>query len=150
MLKTSLRIVSSVLGTAILFSSVFINAVSVSAANGSQAVAVADNVSSQSEIQDYNNYLKNVADFEQASSSVQVPLAACTAENADIQYSDDGLLWNDGDGKISFDFFAEKAGLYNLKIIWKPIDPGVDVTFSMMLNKVIPFDEAQNITLASK
>lgn len=148
MLKTSLRIVSSVLGTAILFSSVFINAVSVSAANGSQAVAVADNVSSQSEVQDYNNYLKNVADFEQASSSVQVPLAACTAENADIQYSDDGLLWNDGDGKISFDFFAEKAGLYNLKIIWKPIDPGVDVTFSMMLNKVIPFDEAQNITLA--
>lgn len=87
----------------------------------------------KSELKDYNTYLEDCSQIESARDSVTLL----------------GELYELGATEnLEFAVPLANAGMYNIKLVWKPKDSGLDIKTGIMINGEYPFEGAQKIVLS--
>ena len=142
MLKKIYKGISFLLCASILFGSI------VCAAETTDTATQNNNASSEVvsvKSGDYYNYIKDCA-LTNAEKDISVSLKNFTAKEANATLSDGVINWN-GEGNLTFKVNIEKAALYNIKIVWKPKNSGIDPKFTLELDGKVPFSNAEQITI---
>ncbi len=86
-----------------------------------------------------NGVDENVAD-------INIDIKSCKASDNSVSFEADNLIWENGK-ELNFDVSVKTTGVYELLIVWKPIESGVNPQLSVKLDGNYPFDEAQKIEL---
>lgn len=100
-----------------------------------------------SDFADYRGYIKKSAEKEKSNETVGVSIEDYKSNGSDVELKGGALFWKDGNGEISFGVSVSKPALYNIEIVWKPIDIGTDFTLGVKLDGAYPFAEAEEIVL---
>lgn len=95
----------------------------------------------------YSAYSKANSSASRDGNAIELDLAACDGESQLVEVRDGILSWKDGKGNLNFAFQAQSEGLFYLKMIWKPIGSGLDVSLGVKVDGVFPFEEAEEIIL---
>ncbi len=96
---------------------------------------------------DYSLYLEEHAVASPASQRVQVPLASAAAERADFVLEGGSALWKDGKGTVTFSFTVEEAALYNVEIVWKALDSGLNPVIGVEIDGQAPYSALSGIEM---
>lgn len=83
-----------------------------------------------------------------ANNSIELPLKTATAENADITLDSDSLIWNNGSGNINFTVEIPESALYNIKIVWQPLDTGTNVELGFKIDGEYPSPGMETVILS--
>ena len=142
MSKKIIRYLSMLLAVSILFSGISLQITTAFAEETDGSTPVTDGtpvVSTDDELQDYIEYTKEHGITNKATTEVVVPLTAYVADGADVTADENALVWNNGDGKVTFNFTVPETALYNLEILWEPKNSGVDIVTGVMIDGKYPF-----------
>ena len=151
MSKKIIRYLSMFLAVSILFSGISLQITTAFAEETDGSTPVTDGtpvVSTDDELQDYIEYTKEHGITNKATTEVVVPLTAYVADGADVTADENALVWNNGDGKVTFNFTVPETALYNLEILWEPKNSGVDIVTGVMIDGKYPFDGSDEIILS--
>lgn len=96
-------------------------------------------------ISNYDAYLKNSAISTLADKDIAIALD--TVIGSDTEFKNGKIIWN-GEESIEFKVNISEDRLYNLKIVWKPLETGVDLNFGIMLDGKYPFELLEKVTLS--
>jgi len=66
--------------------------------------------------------------------------------SANTDFEGDNLVWQSGN-ELQLEFNIETAGDYELSIVWKPTDSGVNPELSVKIDGKLPFSKAENIEM---
>ena len=97
---------------------------------------------------DYENYLKKAADIPYAKSQISVPLENASSNNASIELKDGGIVWNNGNGSVSFNFHVPSKAQYNIQIVWKPLENGLNIEMGVLSDGEYPYEALKKITMS--
>ncbi len=150
MSKKIMRCLSVLLAVSILFSGISLQITTAYAdevADDTVATDAEEVVSTDSELIDYVEYTTKHGITNKATSEIVIPLDAYVADGADITVEENVLNWQSGEGTVTWSFDVAQTAVYNLQISWKPGNSGINPEFSILIDDVCPFDEAENIEL---
>ena len=87
-----------------------------------------------------------VSATEIADTAIEVDLKCYRSDNALTAFEGDNLGWQ-GNDELTFDFNAQTAGAYELSVVWKPLESGVDPVISLKIDGQYPFAAAEKIEI---
>ncbi len=151
MSKKIARYLSVVLAVSVLFSGISLQITTAFADVADDAAPVTQTepvVSADSELQDYIEYTTAHGITNKASAKVQVPVTAFVADGADVTVENDSVIWNGGDGNVTWTFDVPETALYNLELVWEPKADGVDIITGVMIDGEYQFDGSDEIVLS--
>ena len=100
----------------------------------------------------YSEYLEANGSYTVSDTDISVVGASFfEAENgADVstgsyKNAQNALIWNEGNGSVSWKFVVKKAGLYNFKYVFLPLKGGNNLEYTLLLDREIPFDGADSL-----
>lgn len=100
----------------------------------------------------YKEYLNGVAKLSTAKEDAgQIDVSAFTSNGANANYKEkysdkaDALVWEDGNGEVSFQFTSEE-GLYNFFVEFLPLTTGPDFEIKLLIDGKSPFTDAETLT----
>lgn len=115
--------------------------------------AAGDSAAADSNSGAYKNYIKNYGDAEKPLEGFSIDITDYKAEGGNFEKTDfegekDVVSWLDSEGTISWDFEVEKAGLYNMKMLYYPVSgANTTIELELKLDGDYPFDETKLIEL---
>lgn len=102
----------------------------------------------------YEKYSAENAGFEKASDDIVLAGSDCyAAEGCDSEKAEsyEGeekvLLWQDGEGSVTWQFNVAEAGLYNFGISFLPLKSGPDIEYGLKIDGAVPFEGAESLRL---
>ena len=98
------------------------------------------------EVGDYEKYIKN-NDIKSADESVSIPFDGFTSIDTNATLTDGVIDWSDGKGRITFNTTMLSSATYEMQIVWKPKNSGIDPKLGVMIDGNYPFTEASQIEL---
>ncbi len=98
------------------------------------------------EVGDYEKYIKN-NDIKSATESVSIPFDGFTSIDTNATLTDGVIDWSDGKGRITFNTTMLSSATYEMQIVWKPKNSGIDPKLGVMIDGNYPFTEASQIEL---
>ena len=96
---------------------------------------------------DYENYLLKNTDIPYAEEPVSVSFENLVSENAEITVENGTVTWNGGKGNFVLDFECKKSALYNIEIVWRALETGVDIELGLELDSQTPYGALENAVL---
>lgn len=96
---------------------------------------------------DYENYLLKNTDIPYAEEPVSVSFENSVSENAEITVENGTVTWNGGKGNFVLDFECKKSALYNIEIVWRALETGVDIELGLELDSQTPYGALENAVL---
>ena len=102
----------------------------------------------------YNDYLNKKGNYIACKETVDINLAGVkVSDDADISYDTDDeenvLIWKNGKGKISFEFFVKTSGMYNIGLSYMiPNDNDNNIDFSLQIDGKTDFKEESRFSLS--
>lgn len=150
MSKKIARYLSVILAVSVLFSGISLQITTAYAdtADSTASENAQSVVSADSGIIDYVEYTAEHGITDKATADIKLPITAYAADGADVTVNENALNWATGEGRLTWTFEVSQTALYNLKIMWKPGDSGIDPEFPILIDGKTPFDEAENIVLS--
>ncbi len=142
-----MRMLSVFLIVSVFFSSIALQTVAVAENTPDTAAATENVVSTSSELQSYYDYVKNCGISNKAGDNIDIAISAFAANGADANAGGNGVIWNDGNGTISWNFSVTEAGLYNLRLDWKALNTGFNPNFGIMLDGEYLFEGMDDIVV---
>lgn len=100
----------------------------------------------------YEAYLDTYAAADRPELSIFVPVAEFTATGEGTRlepalYGKENVLVTGGDGAVTWQFEVPEEGLYNLKVLYYPVEgKGAAIERSLLLDGELPYEEARNLT----
>lgn len=126
--------------------SVFCADITASAEESSETGAVSGSTAADAAA-GYSAYLGNYENIVYASSDAEVSVGgAAASDGAELSFSENTVEWN-GTGKVIFTADTPQSGFYNIKINWRPLESGTDVTLGVEINGGYPFSGLQETVL---
>ena len=150
MSKKIVRYLSVLLAVSILFSGISLQ-ITTAYADGADDSATAVDTTVQStdlDVQDYIEYTNGHGITNAATADVTIPISAFTADGADVGIENNTLIWNSGDGSVTWTFDVPETALYNLQLVWQPKTTGVDIAMGIMIDGKYLFDGSDEIVLS--
>ncbi len=149
MCKKKVRYLSMLLVVSILFSGLSLQITTAFADEADNIVVEnAEPVfENDSELIDYVEYTATHGIMDKATDEIKLDIAANTLDGAEVTVEANVLNWNKGDGSVTWSFNVPKAAVYNVKVSWESFDNGINPEFSVLIDGICPFDEAENIAL---
>ena len=150
MSKKIVRYLSVLLAVSILFSGISLQ-ITTAYADGADNSATAVDTTVQStdlDVQDYIEYTNGHGITNAATADVTIPISAFTADGADVGIENNTLIWNSGDGSVTWTFDVPETALYNLQLVWQPKTTGVDIAMGIMIDGKYLFDGSDEIVLS--
>ena len=144
MKKKIMRCVSVLMTTIICFCAMHIAIIPVSAENVEKTTTQINSSFSS----EYVEYIKVHSDKAVASETIDLSVLHFETESEQISIKDNLVVWNDGNGNVTWSFKTTKAGLYNLQVIWKPMSSGVDISVGIKIDETYPFLDSEKIILS--
>lgn len=95
----------------------------------------------------YVEYIEKFTNVDLANSKVDINIKDYTSISNNIELQDNIVLWKDGKDRFSCEFEITEEGLYNLEIVWKAFESGVNPKIKVYLDGGFPFEECENIVL---
>lgn len=81
-----------------------------------------------------------------ADAVIDIGIKSGAVNNLPAVIDGEDLVWQ-SDDEATFKFNAEKAGEYELFVIWKPVESGVNPDISVKIDGNYPFAQAEKITM---
>lgn len=120
---------------------------SAAAGNTESGKAAAAGVTEYTEYTAENAAVPNAeSDIEAALENAQGSLGAAFRLAADYN-GEKALLWENGEGGITFEFTAESAGLYNIELTYYLPESGVEPEIGVMTDGKYPYSELEKVAL---
>ena len=107
--------------------------------------AVVLNESIRTDASDYENYIKD-GNFKNSVKEIPVSLENFESADSNPSLSQDVIDW-DGKGSIILNADITDSALYNIKIVWKPKESGIDPNLGIMIDGEFPFEGAEQLEL---
>lgn len=102
---------------------------------------------SEESVGEYSVYLDNYMNIGYAQNDYEASFSMTnTWGDAALSFSQDTIEWN-GTGKVIFIADIQQSGLYNIKINWRPLESGINITLGVEINGSYPFSEMRQIEL---
>ncbi len=98
------------------------------------------------EVNDYEQYIEN-SDLKYADETISISFEEVDLAETNATLTDGVIDWADGEGSISFAINITNSALYNLKVVWKPKNSGIDPNFGLMIDGAYPFAGANQLSL---
>lgn len=73
-------------------------------------------------------------------------IAVNLKNSADAVFEGDSLVWQ-SDKELNLGFTAENEGIFELSVVWKPMENGVNPEISVKIDGKYPFEKAENIEM---
>lgn len=96
---------------------------------------------------EYIDYQRENSEIKKAASSVEVALDSFSTDSALAEIKDGVLVWNSGNGKITFKAEIPETSLYNLTVVWRPCNTGTDLNMGIMIDGEYPFEAFKETVL---
>ena len=106
---------------------------------------VVPNESIEKSISDYENYISD-GNFKNSKDEIPVSLENFESADSNPSFSQDVIDW-DGSGSIIFNADITDSALYNIKLVWKPKESGIDPVLGIMIDGEFPFEGADQLEL---
>lgn len=94
-------------------------------------------------LSDYEEYLSNNIGTGYANTPIEIPL-----QNSEINLVDETVVWSDGKGDVTFNFEANEDALYNIEVVWKALETGVDFEIGVKFDGDYPYEALKNTVLS--
>lgn len=98
------------------------------------------------ELPDYDTYIKSCG-FEVATDDISVPLESFSANKAEAVLENDALKWNGGNGSLDFSVNVPVSAIYNIEIVWRPLETGLNINLGMQLDGEYTFSGMEKLEL---
>lgn len=141
MRKFTVKFISSTVAAVLLLCASSVNMFAAS----EETVTVADTAYNASS--DYSDYLSKSEITESADTALSLDITSFSADSAQVSTEDGRLIWQNGSGSVKFSFNVEKAGLYNLKLVWNSLGAGADPDFGIKINGEYLFEGLEKVTV---
>ena len=152
-MQNRFRIPAALILVAVLLLQVFgISGVPADAA-GDTAVTPQIVTSGAGDLAEYQDYIKQNEDCADGKNDIIFAGGAFVsqeggAEKGSYLSQDNVLLWKEGNGEVSWEFYVDAAGFYQFFIEFSPLKTGTDMELGLLLDGVVPFVEAEKLVFS--
>lgn len=101
----------------------------------------------------YDAYARTFGEYTSATKPVRLSGASFDSESgsgamARGEWMDeqDVLLWESGDGSVSWRFTVPEDALYGLRLVYRPMEDGLDIKLGIQLDGTYPFSGLETVT----
>ncbi len=101
----------------------------------------------------YDAYARTFGEYPSAAKPVRLSGASFDSESgsgamAQGEWMDeqDVLLWESGEGSISWRFTVPEDALYGLRLVFRPMEDGLDIKLGIQLDGTYPFSGLETVT----
>lgn len=91
-------------------------------------------------------YAAEASEISTDGTVIAVELKSGRSNGAAVSFEDGALVWQ-SDNELIFDFNAEATDEYELSVVWKPLESGVNPEISLKIDDQYPFADAENIEM---
>lgn len=119
---------------------------------GRSSAAVDRTAVSDGGLTEYGDYLTENSHFEAVESDVTAAGGTFAAQQdsgaksaAEYKGRQNVLMWESGNGSVSWRFEIQNAGFYNLLLVYLPLKSGTNMDYGLLIDGAVPFDGADNL-----